>query len=395
MDLLEYQAKELFRSVGIPVLPSQKIEQVRDLKNLAVPYPVVLKSQVYAGGRGRAGGVRFAANTIDGIAAAQAIFNLPIAGEYPEVLLAEAKYDADQEFYLAVTLNPVRQRVVLLGSTQGGMAVQAAMSDRRSTTVGQIHQVVVEGEFSAFYARQLAIAMGLGGALLNRVSGVVERMYDLLIQKDLDLVEINPLGVRGEQDVMALDGKVSVNDAALARHPDLLAWQTARAAAQTAGPRLQLSLEPAGTLGILVNGSGLLMATVDQVCAAGGRPHCYINIGGETQVELSLAQFDDRLLAGLLQLAAQPAVQQILVNLISGIVPGERVFEVLQAFDQALVRRQSLPTAGRVVALAAKSQGEPLELWLCGEGMTFPRSRSTFKRLTVTVYAHLAAALVE
>jgi succinyl-CoA synthetase beta subunit len=354
---------------------------------LAVPYPVVLKSQVYAGGRGRVGGVRFAANTIDGIAAAQAIFNLPIDGEYPQVLLAEAKYDADQEFYLAVTLNPVRQRVVLLGSTVGGMGVQAA--------IGQIHQVVVEGEFSAFYTRQLALAMGLTGALLNRVSGVVERMYDLLIQKDLDLVEINPLGVRGEQDVMALDGKVSVNDAALARHPDLLAWQTARAGLQTAGPRLQLTLETAATLGILVNGSGLLMATVDQVCAAGGRPHCYINIGGETQVELSLAQFHDRLLDGLLQLAAQPAVQQILVNLISGIVSGELVFDVLQAFDQALVQRQTLPNAGRVVALAARSPSEPVELWLCGEGMTFPRSRSGFKRLTVTVYPHLAAALVE
>jgi succinyl-CoA synthetase beta subunit len=331
--------------------------------------------------------VRFAANTIDGIAAAQAIFNLPIDGEYPQVLLAEAKYDADQEFYLAVTLNPVRQRVVLLGSTVGGMGVQAA--------IGQIHQVVVEGEFSAFYTRQLALAMGLTGALLNRVSGVVERMYDLLIQKDLDLVEINPLGVRGEQDVMALDGKVSVNDAALARHPDLLAWQTARAGLQTAGPRLQLTLETAATLGILVNGSGLLMATVDQVCAAGGRPHCYINIGGETQVELSLAQFHDRLLDGLLQLAAQPAVQQILVNLISGIVSGELVFDVLQAFDQALVQRQTLPNAGRVVALAARSPSEPVELWLCGEGMTFPRSRSEFKRLTVTVYPHLAAALVE
>jgi succinyl-CoA synthetase beta subunit len=130
------------------------------------------------------------------------------------------------------------------------------------------------------------------------------------------------------------------------------------------------------------------------VVAAGGRPHCYINIGGETQVELSLAQFHDRLLEGLLELAAQPSVQQILVNLISGIVPGEVVFAVLAAFDAELVRRQAEPNGARVVALAARSPGEPLELWLCGEGMTFPRSRSGFKRLTVTVYEHLAAVLV-
>jgi succinyl-CoA synthetase beta subunit len=394
MDLLEYQAKALFRSVGIPVLPSQQIEQARDLKDLRVPYPVVLKSQVYAGGRGRAGGVRFVANTIDGIAAAQAIFNLPIAGEYPQVLLAEAKYDAEQEFYLAVTLNPAAQRVVLLGSTQGGMGVQSAMTDVRSETSSPIHQVVIEAEFSAFYARQLAMAMGLGGDLLNRVSDVVERMYGLLIQKDLDLVEINPLGVRGGAEVMALDGKVTVNDAALARHPDLMAWwQTNRTAIDAAQPQLQTTLEADATLGILVNGSGLLMATVDQVYAAGGRPHCYINIGGETQVELSLAQFHDRLLNGLLQLAAQSSVQQILVNLISGIVPGAVILAVLADFDAELVRRQTLPHAGRVVTLTTRSQSEPLELWLCGEGMTLPRSRSRFKRLTVTVYDHLAVAL--
>jgi succinyl-CoA synthetase beta subunit len=383
MDLLEYQAKELFRAVGIPVLPSQTIAQARDLKDLTVPYPVVLKSQVYAGGRGRLGGIRFVENTIDGIAAAQAIFNLPIVGEYPQVLLAEAKYDADQEFYLAVTVNPVLRRLVLLGSTQGGMDVQAA--------IGQTHQVVIEGEFSAFYARQLAMAMGLTGALLNCVSEVVEKMYGLLLQKDLDLVEINPLGVRGGTEVMALDGTVSVNDAALARHPDLLEWRQANLAAallqQT--PVLQKTLEPDTTLGILVNGAGLMMATVDQVYQAGGRVHCAVDIGGETHVELSARQFHDRLLNGLLQLAQQPAVQQILLNLISGVIPDTVVVAALQAFDQELLcQRDQLPLR-RVVALVPDPK--PLELLLCGVGMRLPRSR--FKQLTVTVYDDLAMAI--
>jgi succinyl-CoA synthetase beta subunit len=387
MDLLEYQAKELFRAVGIPVLPSQTIAQARDLKDLMVPYPVVLKSQVYAGGRGRLGGIRFVENTIDGIAAAQAIFNLPIVGEYPQVLLAEAKYDADQEFYLAVTLNPVLRRLVLLGSTQGGMDVQAA--------IGQTHQVVVEGEFSAFYARQLAMAMGLTGTLLNCVSEVVEKMYNLLLQKDLDLVEINPLGVRGGTEVMALDGKVSVNDAALARHPDLLEWWQARMAAsplrQT--PVLQKTLEPDTTLGILVNGAGLMMATVDQVYQAGGRVHCAVDMGGETHVELSPSQFHDRLLAGLLQLTQQPAVQQILVNLISGVIPGTVLFEALQAFDQALLQQHDQLSPRRVVGLVGVPEPVAVELLLCCEGMVLPRSRSRFKRLTVTVYDDVAAAI--
>jgi succinyl-CoA synthetase beta subunit len=375
----------LFRAVGIPVLPSQTIAQARDLKDLVVPYPVVLKSQVYAGGRGRVGGIRFVENTIDGIAAAQAIFNLPIVGEYPQVLLAEAKYDADQEFYLAVTLNPALRRLVLLGSTQGGMDVQAA--------IGKTHQVVIEGEFSAFYARQLAMAMGLTGTLLNCISEVVEKMYTLLIQKDLDLVEINPLGVRGGTEVMALDGKISVNDAALARHPDLLAWRQTNQAGSPRSPTpvLQKTLEPDTTLGILVNGAGLMMATVDQVYQAGGRVHCAVDIGGETHVELSASQFHDRLFNGLLQLAQQPAVEQILIYLISGVIPDTVIFAALQAFDQELQRQRDQLPLRRVVALVPDPK--PLALLLCCEGMGPPRSR--FTQLTLTVYKELAMAIAE
>jgi succinyl-CoA synthetase beta subunit len=112
MDLLEYQAKSLFRQMAIPILPSQRIDNLADLKGLKIPYPVVLKSQVRAGGRGRAGGIKFVENTIDAVAAAQTIFNLPIEDEYPQVLLAEAKYNADQELYLAVLLDPVARRPV-------------------------------------------------------------------------------------------------------------------------------------------------------------------------------------------------------------------------------------------------------------------------------------------
>ncbi len=120
MDLLEYQAKEIFAQVGIPILPSQPIHEPGGLKRLNIPYPIVLKSQVRTGGRGKAGGVRFVANTIDAIAAAHAIFHLPIAGEYPEVILAEARYNPQQEIFLAILLDYHLQRPVLLGASQGG-----------------------------------------------------------------------------------------------------------------------------------------------------------------------------------------------------------------------------------------------------------------------------------
>ena len=211
MELLEYQAKELFRMVGIPILPSLTIEDARKIKQLQIPYPVVLKSQVRSGGRGKAGGVRFAANTIDAIAAARNIFNLSILGEYPEVILAEAHYNAERELFLGIVLDYDLQCPVLLGSAWGGMNIDSLLAN--------LQQVVVEDNFSLFYARRLTAKMGLSGKLICSVSDVVAKMYRLFKERDLDLIEINPLGVNARGELMALDGRITVNDCALARQP--------------------------------------------------------------------------------------------------------------------------------------------------------------------------------
>ena len=213
MELLEYQAKELFRMVDIPILPSQTIQDSRAIKQLQIPYPVVLKSQVRSGGRGKAGGIKFVANTIDAIAAARTIFNLSILGEYPEVILAEAHYNAEREFFLAIVLDYDLQCPVLLGSAYGGMNVNALLAN--------LQQVVVETDFSLFYARRLAAKMGLSGQLICSVSEIIAKMYQLFDKQDLDLIEINPLGVNTKGELMALDGKITINDYALARQPSL------------------------------------------------------------------------------------------------------------------------------------------------------------------------------
>jgi succinyl-CoA synthetase beta subunit len=269
VDLLEYQAKELFQEIGIPVLPSQRIENPREIKGLQLPYPVVLKSQVRVGGRGRSGGVRFVENTIDAIAAARAIFNLSILGEYPKVLLAEAKYDAERELYLAVVLDYTAKRPVLLGSSRGGIDAEAVMQ--------HMQQVVVNQEFSPFYGRHLAIAMGLQGQLIESVSTIVEKMYRLFVQKDLDLVEINPLGVSSDGKVMALDGKIAVNDDAIERHQDLelLVSKIADPKKPPSTWKTELTrlnwLTKEGNLGIICNDTSLAMATLDLVSEAKGK----------------------------------------------------------------------------------------------------------------------------
>jgi succinyl-CoA synthetase beta subunit len=345
MDLLEYQAKELFRSVGIPVLDSQRIDRIQDLKNLSIPYPIVLKSQVHVGGRGRLGGIRFVSTTIDAIAAAQILFNLSILGEKPTALLAEKKFDGEKEFYLAVTLNRSLRRLVLLGSTQGGNEVRSAIASTQ--------QIVVEGEFSPFYARRLALQMGLEGGLMTAVSQVVEKMYYLLVEKDLDLVEINPLGVSKTGEIMALDAKVTVNDGAIGRHPDLAALSPKTAVEDYSHPlmideistdhplsdeapglTLQSTLETQGVVGLLCNGSGLTMATMDSFYQAGGKPIAFLNIGSETRHSWDVQTFCDRLFQGLEVMSQNAQVEVILLNLISGIVSGKIVAQTVLQFLQ-------------------------------------------------------------
>jgi succinyl-CoA synthetase beta subunit len=211
MELLEYQAKELFRIVGIPILPSSTIRDARKIKQLQIPYPVVLKSQVRSGGRGKAGGVKFVANTIDAIAAARSIFNLSILGEYPEVVLAEAHYNAERELFLAIVLDYDLRCPVLLGSAWGGMNTESLLAN--------LQQVAITEDFTLFYARHLAARMGLSGNLICSVSEIIAKMYRLFKEQDLDLIEINPLGVNAQGELMALDGKIKINDHALARQP--------------------------------------------------------------------------------------------------------------------------------------------------------------------------------
>ncbi|UNU24850.1 succinate--CoA ligase subunit beta [Microcoleus vaginatus] len=363
MDLLEYQAKSLFRQMAIPILPSQRIDNPADLKGLKIPYPVVLKSQVRAGGRGRAGGIKFVENTIDAVAAAQTIFNLPIEDEYPQVLLAEAKYNADQELYLAVLLDPVARRPVLLGSRQGGMDVEGSIE--------QMQQVAVDQEFSPFYARRLTLKMGLQGDLIQSVSTIVEKMYRLFVEKDLDLVEINPLGISPTGEVMALDGKVTANNDALGRHPDLATLSEKRQSSGLGRERRSLHapgdrshshskpqqspefdpksksplshseslqlIELDGNIAILCNGVGLTMATLDAVTHQGGKPANFVNIGSLDRYDAANA-LRDRVDLGLELVAQDKSVKVILVNILGSASKTEEIIAAVTGYLERKAR---------------------------------------------------------
>lgn len=373
MDLLEYQAKELFREMGIPVLPSQRIDHPKDLKGLKIPYPVVLKSQVRATGRGKAGGINFVENTIDAVAAAQTIFNLPITGEYPEVLLAEAKYDTDKELYLAVVLDQTVRRPVLLGSQQGGTSTESAME--------KMQQVVVTDEFSPFYARRLVLKMGLSGILVKSVSAIVEKMYRLFVAKDLDLVEINPLGISRSGEVMALDGKVSANDEAIFRHDDLVKLSqriTCRVGGElsvgtphpVSSPDLNfVTLD--GNIGILCNGVGLTMATLDLIHLYGGKLANFVNLGGDARMDFSRDILCERLEQGLNLIAKDPNVKAILVNLIGSAIDCELAAEVISAYVQG-IPRSAIAVRDPLVGSSQEAQAD--------RGVPAPNSESSVNR---------------
>ncbi|WP_427162043.1 ATP-grasp domain-containing protein [Aliinostoc sp. HNIBRCY26] len=329
MDLLEYQVKEWFGEIGIPVLPSQRIYHPTDLKRLKIKYPIVLKSQVHAGDRAKAGGVRIVETTIDAVAAAQNIFNLPIWGELPEVVLAESKYVASQEFYLAVVLDTAICRPILLGCQEPDVDWELAGE--------KMQYVVVEQEFSPFYARRLALKMGLQGALMQSVSGVLEKLYQLFLQKDLDLVEINPLAINHAGEVMALNGKVRVNQRAIGRHPEIAAM-AAKMVGHHGKNQINTrlgdwdSLAMQGKIGILGNGTGSMMATCDLVSSAGGKPGMCLNLRHASVIETAPTTFCDRLIKGLNILAADKSIQVILINLLGSIPEPEAAAAAIVEF---------------------------------------------------------------
>ena len=343
MDLLEYQAKEIFAQVGIPILPSQPIHEPGGLKRLNIPYPIVLKSQVRTGGRGKAGGVRFVANTIDAIAAAHAIFHLPIAGEYPEVILAEARYNPQQEIFLAILLDYHLQRPVLLGASQGGMDVDSLLAT--------MQKVVIEERFSPYLCRQLAVSMGLRGSLIESISQILEKMYSLFVSKDLDIIEINPLGINEVGEVMALDGKISVNDAALARHLDLLALTP---------PQLQSPwsiIDQTGQIAVISNGQGLMSTVWDALAGKGAKLAAWLIL----EERLELEQLNEQIEAGLQQFQLLPDLKVIIVDIVSYPDFGQKAIESISNYYRSYSPLSPSRSSGERTIRATRQERQTLQ----------------------------------
>lgn len=328
MNLYEYEAKRIFEAGGIPVPPSVRITKPEELTKVHFGYPLTLKCQVLSGGRGKAGGIKFAKDLEEGMTLAKDLLQLSIKGSKTESLLVEPKLNIVRELYLAVTLDRDRGCPIFIASAEGGVEIESS------------NAVITEPipfPYHPFVGRNLAKKLGFKGALLNKVANVANNLYKLFESKDLDLAEINPLFITKGDEIIAGDGKITINDDSIGRQPAFKGWMEPHLCDLSPRERrakmADLNLvELDGNIGILCNGAGLTMATMDMVKAFGGEPGNFLDAGGGSDQKKTLAALE--------LVNENPNVDVILLNILGGITACDEVAGALVDFMKKHPERQ-------------------------------------------------------
>ncbi len=337
MKLHEYQAKEIFARYGIPVPPGRVAASAAEARTAAEGFGgrAVIKAQVHAGGRGKAGGVKVAQSPDDAESAAKAMLSSSLVtnqtgpeGVPVNQVLVEELADIAKEMYLALTVDRVERRPVLLVSASGGMDIEeVAASSPESIHSEPIDPVL---GLMPFQSRRIARRLGLEGSAAAAAPGVLGALYQAFVDNDCTLVEVNPLIVTGDGRLVALDAKISVDDDALFRRPEM---QELRDPAQEDELEAQAAdLDIAyvnldGDVGCLVNGAGLAMATLDVTSAAGAAPANFLDVGGGASVE--------KVASAVSIILSDPKVRRVLVNVFGGILRCDIAAEgIVQAYRE-------------------------------------------------------------
>jgi succinyl-CoA synthetase beta subunit len=331
VDLYEYQGKELFRRYGIPVSEGKLATTPEEARAAAVEIgaQVVVKAQVLTGGRGKAGGVKLADDPDEAEARARDILGLDIRGHVVRRLWVERASDVAKEYYLSVTFDRGAKKPLLMLTREGGVEIEQVAAENPEA-LARLHVDPLAG-FHPFAGRRLVYAAGIDDPNEQKqVLAIVGKLYDAFVGSDAMLCEINPLIVTPEGEVRALDAKVTVDDNALYKHPeiagmyDLEAFPPEERAAREKGVTY-VKLD--GEVGILGNGAGLVMSTLDVVALAGGRPANFCDLGGGGQAQ--------GVVDALEVITADPQVRSILFNIFGGITRCDEVARgILQALGQ-------------------------------------------------------------
>ncbi len=334
MDLYEYQGKELFRRAGIPVSDGKLATTAAEARAAAEELggSVVVKAQVLTGGRGKAGGIKLAASSDEADARAAEILGLDIRGHVVRKLWIEKASDIAKEYYLSVTFDRGVKQALFMFTTQGGVDIEEVAASSPDALV-KLHVDPFEG-FQPWHARALVHGAGIDDPdEQKQISAIAARLYSALVDFDAMLCEINPLIVTPSGEVKALDSKFTVDDNALFRHPDVAEMRDPeayppeeRAAREKGVTYVKLD----GEVGILGNGAGLVMSTLDVIVLVGGSPanFCDLGGGGDAQGVVDALEI----------ITGDPQVKSILFNIFGGITRCDEVARgILQALGQLAI----------------------------------------------------------
>ena len=320
MDLFEYQGKQFFASYGIPVSAGDVATSAADAVDIAdrIGYPVVIKAQVHTGGRGKAGGIKLAANDIEVAGYANEILGMDIKGHTVCRIWVERASDIAEEYYASFTLDRSAKKHLGMLSAHGGVEIEA-VADEDPDAIAKIWVDPVDG-LDESTARQWVEAAELHSDATEGAVDILLKLYNAYVEGDADLVEINPLILTPDGAVHALDAKVSLDGSSVFRHPDYAQYEATQPRDVRESAAHERGLQYVGldgSVGVIANGAGLAMSTVDVVNQVGGNPANFLDIGGGADADT---------MAGALEVINNdPEVRAIFINIFGGIVKGEVV----------------------------------------------------------------------
>ncbi|MHB8659053.1 MAG: ADP-forming succinate--CoA ligase subunit beta [Solirubrobacteraceae bacterium] len=329
MDLLEYQGKQLFARHGVPVPNGRPARTVDEAVAAAeeIGYPCVVKAQVQIGGRGKLGGIKVAKDQDEARAHAGAILGMDIRGLTVHEVWVEGASEIASEYYASVVFDRSAKAPLVMLSTKGGMDIEA-VAEEDPHAIARLHIDPLLG-FQDFHGRRLAFEAGVDQDVVRPVGAMLSKLYDVFVAEEATLVEVNPLIVTPERAVRALDAKVTLDDNALYRHADnaeLRDLSGEDAQERMAKERGLIYVKLDGDIGILGNGAGLVMSTLDVVKQAGGEPANFLDAGGGSKAEAITSAVE--------VILSNERVRAVLFNIFGGITRCDEVARgLIEAFN--------------------------------------------------------------
>lgn len=342
MKLHEYQSKRIFAKYGVPIPDGDVATEPAEARRVAqrLGGPVVVKSQVLVGGRGKAGGIRLAKDADEAEALASQILGMDIKGITVDTVLIDQAADIREEIYLGITIDRAQRKLVMMASSEGGVEIEEVAK----ATPEKIFKLAIDPAIGLmdYQARNLAFDLGLRRAFIRQFNTIAQGLYRAFVASDASLAEINPLVVTGDEKLLAVDGKIVLDDNALFRHKDLAELRDVQEEAEAERQARQAGLSYVkldGEIGCMVNGAGLAMATMDIIKLYGAEPANFLDIGGGAK--------SDRVATALRIILSDANVKAVLFNIFGGITRCDEVARgILDALEEV---HTDVPMVARLV----------------------------------------------